>query len=415
MVEIGNRMILAMVVISFLTCFAACEKDDPPVTTGGFKLVKYDAVPVVKTNTCKTYAHYMPWFETPETNGGNWGMHWTMSTQNPNTVDANGQRQIASHYYPIIGPYASSDKDLIEYHLLLMKYCGIDGILIDWYGSSDVNDYGTNRTNSEVLIKALDAVGLDYAIVYEDRTIPQVVQKDASLDRISAGQTDMLYMEQNYFSDNSYINVNGAPLLLVFGPEEFQKSSDWGDVFSILTEHPTFITLNYTSSKTQPYSSGEYIWVDNGSLDTKYMNNDKFDVFIGGAYPGFNDFYKEGGWGSGFDWSIDAKNGDTFQQNLQKAKNAKVDYLQLITWNDFGEGTMIEPTAEFGFTMLEHVQEFTAVNYNKTELEKIYDLYQLRKKKTSANDQKFMDQAFYYLVSLQKDKAIQLIDSLNAN
>ena len=52
-----------------------------------------------------------------------------VNNRNPNIVDATGKRQIASHYYPKIGPYASSDPDVIEYHLLLMKYAGVDGVL----------------------------------------------------------------------------------------------------------------------------------------------------------------------------------------------------------------------------------------------------------------------------------------------
>ena len=67
-------------------------------------------MPVAKTNPMKVYMHYMPWFETPATLGGsNWGYHWKFNNQNPNIVDAAGKRQIASHYYPKIGPYASSD------------------------------------------------------------------------------------------------------------------------------------------------------------------------------------------------------------------------------------------------------------------------------------------------------------------
>ena len=25
--------------------------------------------------------HYMPWFDTPETNDGRWGLHWTMQNR----------------------------------------------------------------------------------------------------------------------------------------------------------------------------------------------------------------------------------------------------------------------------------------------------------------------------------------------
>jgi hypothetical protein len=88
-------------------------------------------------------------------------------------------------------------------------------------------------------------------------------------------------------------------------------------------------------------------------------------------------------------------------------------YLQLITWNDFGEGTMIEPTNEFGYTYLEKLQTFTGLSFHKSDLEEIAKQYSLRKSKGSDKaSAKVLDQAFYYWVSLQNAKAIQLIDSL---
>lgn len=56
-------------------------------------------VAVSKTNPMKVYAHYMPWFVTPETSeDGSWGGHWTMDNQNPDIVEANDKRQIASPF-----------------------------------------------------------------------------------------------------------------------------------------------------------------------------------------------------------------------------------------------------------------------------------------------------------------------------
>ena len=398
-----------------LSCMGSCG-EDPPANGDEFTVKVYAPVDVPKTNPVPTWVHYMPWFETKETSAnGQWGMHWTMSTMNPDLVDEEGKREIASWFYPLIGPYASRDPDVLEYHLLLMKYSGIDGVLIDWYGSSDRNDYESIRTNSEALINALDEVGLDFAIVYEDRTITAAVADEPDFDRIAGAQDDMLYMEQYYFSEPSYITVNEKPLLLVFGPEEFHEPDEWAEILSVLLPEPCFVVLNGKSNQTSPSSSGEYIWVDNSSLDTKYAGMNAFDVFIGGAYPGFKDFYQEGGWGTGMGWEIDHKNGETMQATLQKAETASVDFLQLITWNDFGEGTMIEPTLEFEYAMLEHVQQFTGVAYQKPELEKIYDLQVLRKELSGQQkEQKMLDQAFYYFVSLQTDKAVHLIDSLKA-
>jgi hypothetical protein len=410
------KQILFFLIAAF-SIFSSCKKDDPPVSTE-FTVVAYKPLPVVKTNSMQLFVHYMPWFEDKITSGtGKWGWHWTMNNQNPDITDANGKRQIASHYYPKIGPYASSDVDLIEYHLLLMKYSGIDGVLIDWYGSTDVNDYGTNRRNTEALVAILDKVGLKFAIVYEDATIPVVMAKTGSTEAVSLARQDMIYMQQKYFSKSSYIKVGGKPLLLVFGPNYFQKASEWESIIGAFTTKPCFMPLYGRNSNTGIVTSGEFIWVwgsnsDPSYIDTQYDAVTKFPDYLGGAWPGFNDFYKEGGAGNTL-FKIDYNNGVTFQDLLNKAAAKKINNLQLITWNDFGEGTMIEPTIEFGYSYLEKLQTFTGISYQKSDLETIAKQFTLRKSKGSDKaSAKVLDQAFYYWVSLQNAKAVQLIDSL---
>jgi|WetSurSiteA1Bulk_404760.scaffolds.fasta_scaffold00946_6 hypothetical protein len=401
--------------LTIFPLLASCKKDDP--ASGEFRVTVYDPLPVEKSNNMQLFAHYMPWFEDRTTSdNGQWGWHWTMNTQNPDIVDVNGKRQIASHFYPVIGPYASSNAALIEYHLLLMKYSGIDGVLIDWYGSSDVIDYGTNRRNTEALVDMLDKVGLKFAIVYEDATIPKVMQETGSTDAISLAREDMYYIQQNYFSLSSYIKIDGKPLLLVFGPNYFSDASDWESIINVFGTKPCFMPLWGHSGSTGSTSSGEYIWVDLVNIDNKYSTRDDFPDFMGGAWPGFHDFYEEGGAGNTL-FTIDYQDGVTWADLLDKASVNAMDYLQLITWNDFGEGTMIEPTEEYGYLFLRELQEFTGISYQIDDLEDITKQYSLRKS-TGTDDraEKALDQAFYYWVSLQNEKARHLIDSLeNSN
>src|SRR3954449_738770 len=177
------------------------------------------SVPVEKNaNSPELLMHYMPWFQTPSniggTGGSQWGWHWKMNTQNPNIVDASGKRQIASHYYPKIGPYDSTDPDVLEYHLLLMKYSGIDGVMIDWYGVKGSNgDVGSLLTASNALINKTANFGINFGVVLEDRFAASV----------SDEQTNMNYLRDNYFNKTNYIRtgVNNAPLLYNFGPITF--------------------------------------------------------------------------------------------------------------------------------------------------------------------------------------------------
>ena len=399
-----------------ILAIVGCSSDD----NGSEEPTKPEAVAPIaieKTNSTKIYMHYMSWFETNESSPNKkWGYHWTMANKNPNNTDANGRREIASHYYPLIGPYHSGDKNVIENHLLLMKYAGVDGLLIDWYGTYDVNDYRMVKENTEQLIALLNKVGLEYAIVYEDRFLTNVVNAGKAISVTSAAKTDLAYMEKNYFDDANYIKINGKPLLLNFGPIVLQTPAEWTNVFNILTTKPAFLTLWDQSVEAGTNASGEYAWVykDNSYLTNFYTNTKpKLGIAMGSAYPGFKDFYAQGGGGAAIGWTIEHNNGTTLDETLFLAKNANLNYLQLITWNDFGEGTMFEPTTEFGYTYIEKVKAFSGVKNTESFFTEISKLYNLRiQKKGNADAQKKLDQAFNYFVSMQPAKAKELLNEI---
>ncbi|MCU4156534.1 hypothetical protein J1N10_11155 [Carboxylicivirga sp. A043] len=405
---------LALMVVAALVL--GCSSDDGNSPSKTDELEKFDPVPIQKTNSTEVFMHYMTWFETKESSDNNaWGIHWTMANQNPDNI-VEGKRDIASHYYPLIGPYHSGDKDVIEYHLLLMKYSGIDGLLFDWYGTYDVNDYAIVDENTQAVIDLMDEVGLKYAFVYEDRTLPEVVNAGMAVTNESAAKTDMRYLEANHFNQDAYIQINNQPLLMVFGPITLQSPDNWTNVFSVFSKQPTFLTLWNESADAGDNADGEYAWVyqDNDHLSDFYTNRySQLNVAMGSAYPGFHDFYEEGGWGSEIGWTIDHQNGATLDETLDLALDADVDYLQLITWNDFGEGTMFEPTDEFGYSFIEKIKAYTGVTDQQSIFEDIHTLYQYRKKYSGdATVQKKLDQVFYYLVSVQTDKALSLLNEL---
>ena len=78
-------------------------------------VVELDPIKVQKGNSTKVYAHYMPWFKSKPFSGY-WNLHWTQSNRNPDNfteeiADINGlgqinylKREIAAHFYPLIGP-----------------------------------------------------------------------------------------------------------------------------------------------------------------------------------------------------------------------------------------------------------------------------------------------------------------------
>lgn len=404
-----RKVILYVFLLTASCLCAACggSNDDNPVTpmplenpTTPDNPTTDDLTPRMpqKGNTMKVFAHYMPWFVKP-TASGVWN-HWTMSA---NALD---DTNYASWYHPLTGAYASDDSTLLDYQCLLMKYAGIDGVMVDWYGTQQKNDYPQNEANTKALQKAIEKAGLKMAIVYEDATLSGLDEGGKQ----TQARTDMQYLNSQYFKSSSYVKVGDRPLLLCFGPQQLTSPKGWNFAFATLADKPMFIVLNGFSNQTNDAnytnSQGEFLWVN---PTPTYSDAKNFSLYIAGAMPGFHDHYKESGQGSGYT-SYDREGGALLQRQLEAARNAGLEWVQISTWNDYGEGTIIEPTTEFKYQYLEIVQRFAGVNYNSMQLDVIFRWYCVAKAKGATNSD--VQKAYAYLNALQPEKAEEIIKKL---
>jgi len=407
------KKILFIGLLGSLLVFS-CKKSKPGNTAANTATTGNSTTPVAvtKTNPQKVYVHYMPWFDDSLTSGtGTWGYHWKMNTQDPSIILANGRRDIASWFYPMIGPYASSDTDVINYHMMLMKYAGIDGVIVDWYGTHAVYDYPNIKRNTDSIFNHIGGSGLQFAICYEDATLPNV-KAVAGIDTVTAAQQDFEFLQSNYFTSKNYITVDGKPLLLCFGPQGLETPSDWQTAFSIFSNQPFFLTLQDHQSLAGSSASGSFAWVESSNMTNlqNFYSANFPATSLGAAYPGFKDYYAQGGAGSTL-FLIDY--GATLQNTLTLSQTNNAQFIQIITWNDYGEGTMIEPTLDFNFSSLQTIQQYTGVTYTVTELQLIYKWYTLRKKYKGTSTDIQLSLAYEYLSALDLTQAHAILDSLN--
>jgi hypothetical protein len=309
-------------------------------------------------------AHFMPWYQTPEVSGY-WGWHWTMDHFDPTRTNEQGQPEIASHFMPLSGPYDSSDEAVLEYQVLLMKLSGIDGVIVDWYGMVNFRDYAKLNESTNKLFKYVKKAGLLFVICYEDQSIKHMIDEDfiEQEEAHARGQDVMRYMQAQWFSDDAYLKVDGRPLLLTFGPQYFRSSSDWATLFSVLDTPPALVTLDkhmvLDALASFPWPPMFGYTVNQEALAAYlrefYRKAARWEYSVAGAFPGFYDIYQEAGIRASYGY-LDAEQGETLRFTLQLALEQNPDVIQLITWNDYGEGTSIEPTEEFGYQYLEIVQ-----------------------------------------------------------
>lgn len=366
--------------------------------------------------------YYMPWFGAKPFQK-NWGWHWTMDRFNPDNTNVLGQRQIASWYYPMIGPYDSSDPAVLEYHTLLMKLGGIDGVIVDWYGSSDFLDYGVNNQATSKLFEYTRKAGLKFAVCYEDQTIQHMIEENylSASNAIPHAQSEMRYLESRWFSDSSYLRLNGHPLLLNFGPQYFMLSNDWEAIFSVLAEsnQPAF----FNEDNRLPVSLGAFDWppmwltqapgtggvLSDAALQSYLAEFDQkagsWPSYISSAFPRFHDFYQSQDGGNHLGYLGDHR-GDTLTETLSRGLTNSSPVLQIVTWNDFAEGTMVEPTDEYGYRDLSIIQNLRRqylqpdFPYHTNDLGIALHFYQLRRQfATNAVVSAELDQIFSNLVS----------------
>lgn len=345
--------------------------------------------------------YYMPWY-VAKPYSDNWGWHWTMDHFNPDVIDATGERQIASWYHPLIGPYDSADPVVLEYHVLLMKLAGIDGVIVDWYGRDNHLDYAINNERTAAIFKFTRKAGLKFALCYEDRTVLQQITDGvlAASNGIANAQQTMLFVQSNYFGDASYLQWSNRPVLLNFGPQYFKTNEQWQQIFSVLepTNRPAF----FTEDNRLPLGMGAFNWPPmwlsltpgaRGVLSVAALENylasfeqngAAWPAFISSAFPRFHDIYQPAGVRDYWGYLGDRK-GDILRMTLSRAMTNHSAMVQIVTWNDFGEGTVVEPTSEYGYRDLSIIQEARRTyfdpqfNYRTNELELAMRVYRLRR------------------------------------
>jgi hypothetical protein len=365
----------------------------------------------------------MPWFEAKPVSQV-WGWHWTMGRTDPETVQGD-RRRIASHDYPMIGPYDSSDPDVLEYHALLMKIAGIDGAAIDWYGTTDFLDYGLVHRNTQRLMETLKRFGLRYVICYEDQSIKHMEEagpltREQALER---GREAVRWLDTRAFRDPLNVSWKGAPLLLVYGPQYFREE-EWDALFSGLAHRPALFSLDVRRPPAVGAFAWPPMWKSKGGTLTPAMLDEFLTGFYGGegdkmgiAFPGFHDYYAEAGVHPSFGF-IDRDNGKLLSHTLDRALKAGTPFIQIATWNDFGEGTEIEPTREHGFRDLETLQRIARAHrggpfpYQASDLRLPHQIYQLRKRKGSEATRTSLDRVAQMLSKGQVGPARKLLSRL---
>ena len=278
---------------------------------------------------------------------------------------------------------------------------GIDGVIVDWYGIGKAADYPDIHQATRAMFDAAGRNSMTFSVCYEDRSVAYMEELKILKPGDARGHlTETLqWMEKEWFRHDHYHRIGGRPLILNFGPMHIKDASIWSSAFGSVPDRPAFYGLHHLWRNAG--GDGGFMWVNQNAWDGSpdettirqrlqmeydHASTDPAKLIVS-TYPGFRDVYPKP------HPVLDHRNGATMGESLRTCMAGPWEMVQFVTWNDYGEGTMIEPTHEFGYTFLEVIQEErrkelgTSFPYSKDDLRLPARLLELRRKNSSAMEE----------------------------
>ncbi len=240
--------------------------------------------------------------------------------------------------------YSSTDPAQVRRQVEDMISRGIDGVVVDWYGPGNAIDEGTMLLMREAELHP----GFTFFIMVDKGAIKWNSCSGCTPQQALIAQ--LQYIAQTYYPSPAYARRNGRPLVTNFDLD-LNFTLDWSAITAAAPGNPLFI-FQHAKGFTHPFSGGSYAWVmpATSDLGMSYLNDFytaglavPAETGIGGVYKGFDDTLAS--WGANRIMSQQC--GQTWLKTFDKINSmynasTPLSAVQLVTWNDYEEGTEIE-------------------------------------------------------------------------
>jgi hypothetical protein len=266
------------------------------------------AAPAGAEAAVRTSIFYYPWYGTPRHDGS--FIHWQQNGAVP-------PNRIASSYYPARGPYSSADRLVLAAQMEEIRRAGVDQISVSWWGWGSVEDQ-----RLELLLPETRTHGLDVAAHLE----PYVGRTAASTA-----------------ADVRHLRALGIKDFYVYGPQD-DTAENWADSRASLPADVRLFAQTHLVGRAAA-----------GRFDGVYT----YDVltFTGDGFARLCEQARKvkllcaPSVGPGYDARravADARvrprrQGRTYDGMWGSAIRARADLVTITSYNEWHEGTQIEP------------------------------------------------------------------------
>lgn len=342
-------------------------------------------------------ANYYTWYTTPWGTGGRFG-HWASESASEllprpsdpaNIVFPPAIREMASTSYPLVGLYDSMNKDIVRWHIRLAKAAGIDGFMVDWWGPATWQK--PSGWTHDVFVNTVLPVAEEehFKVMLFDET-PQFVS-----DFESIKQWTVQYLKK--FKDSpAWLHIDGKPAWGVYQLWEGKLTAKQGQELIDHVEKqvgPVYWIVDRMRARDQGkglelFTPEDWLAIPQIDCIMGYAMFSTARIYeykdIAPIYKAFAASVHKSGKkvmlpvhpghdnrkSAATSWVIPRRNGETLKDFWRAATDAKVDFIEITSWNEWPESTVVEPSMTWPdpYLYLKIIAEFQGRKFNAPPL-----------------------------------------------
>jgi len=289
-------------------------------------------------------AFYYPWYGTPDGPGGNGRMvHW-------GTVDAGDHDISESTHYPASGPYDSHDPAVIDRHCRWAVEAGLDGFIVSWWGHGSYEDRAM-----PAILAACQEHGLTACVYYE--RVPEPVSAQSAAE-------DVVRVLTKYGNHLAYLKADGRPVVFVYG-RAVNDIGMWAwheAIAQIQSQYPGGAALIGDQMSFASASVFDGIHTYNTAASLQGLAWPEVGTWAGQSYPNWVGYANQLDKIStltvipGYDdtkirtpgLAVERFEGLSYSEQWERAIAADPNWVLITSFNEWHEGSEIEPSWEDG-------------------------------------------------------------------
>lgn len=269
------------------------------------------------------------------------------------------RRDIGAAHYPAVGPYDSTDPELLKQQIRLAQSAGIDVLAFDWWNGME--DSITDRS-----LRAFCDVAEE---MHTDVKATAIIDgycwyggypSKKSIDMFS-------YFLETYGDRKAFLQLEGLPVVMFYQAGTYSPDQ-WRDIRLALRKREldgVFLGGDYFEDRFAPVFEGlEYYsplsirpffedGLREGYARSAKVCKDNDLITALAVMPGYDDRQVR------FPGTVVARKGsECYDMTWRVAMEQDPDWIMICTWNEWHEGSDIEPSVEYGDYYLKLTKQY---------------------------------------------------------